>query len=139
MSDLLYLLNGDSAVRKTTADSQRALREAQEEDERIKKRGLTIVGASLVAVVGATLWFTRRKDQIQKAENAKEQVNSLSRGEDVPDDVYQRISNELDSGNFDRGLWTRLYAQSEGEEVATRVAYIKARALQLNKQRLGNQ
>jgi len=42
--------------------------------------------------------------------------------------IYTAIANELESGQTDKGLWTRLYAENDGDEKKTRVAYIKLRA-----------
>lgn len=43
------------------------------------------------------------------------------------DAFYERVAEELDEGNTDRGLWTRLYAECDGDEKKTRVLYIKRR------------
>lgn len=42
--------------------------------------------------------------------------------------IYSDIANELDSGNVDKGLWVRLYAETDGNEAKTKVLYIKSRA-----------
>ncbi len=42
--------------------------------------------------------------------------------------VYSKIANELESGNTDKGLWTRLFAESGGDEILTKVLYINRRA-----------
>ena len=47
------------------------------------------------------------------------------------DDVYERIAAELDGGELQRGLWIRLFAECNGDETRTKVAYIKERAAQL--------
>ena len=49
------------------------------------------------------------------------------------DTIYLAIATELDSGKTDRGLWTRLFAECDGEEAKTRAAYIRARAVQLQR------
>jgi hypothetical protein len=49
------------------------------------------------------------------------------------DAIYLTIAMELDSGKTDRGLWTRLFAECDGEDAKTRVAYIRARAVQLQR------
>lgn len=46
-------------------------------------------------------------------------------------DAYDIIAEELASGNLDRGLWTRLFAECDGDETNTKVQYIKHRANQL--------
>jgi len=45
--------------------------------------------------------------------------------------IYEAIATEIESNNTDRGLWTRLYAECDGDEKKTKVQYIKARAAQL--------
>lgn len=47
------------------------------------------------------------------------------------DAVYAAIANELKTGATDEGLWTRLFAESDGDENRTKVAYIKQRAEKL--------
>lgn len=42
--------------------------------------------------------------------------------------IYAAIAEELKSGNTDQGLWIRLFAESDGDESKTKVAYIKRRA-----------
>jgi len=49
------------------------------------------------------------------------------------DTVYLVIATELDSGKTDRGLWTRLFAECDGDDARTRAAYIRARAVQLQR------
>ena len=44
------------------------------------------------------------------------------------DAVYAVIAEELEGGKTDKGLWTRLYAQNDGDERNTKVAYIRHRA-----------
>lgn len=53
------------------------------------------------------------------------------------DAIYAAIGQELESGNTDKGLWTRLFAECGGDETQTKVLYIKARADRLlNAERL---
>jgi len=47
------------------------------------------------------------------------------------DAVYAAIANELESGAIDKGLWTRLFAECDGDESKTKAAYIRQRANQL--------
>ncbi len=44
------------------------------------------------------------------------------------DAIYAAIAKELDTGATDKGLWTRLFAECDGDENKTKVAYIKHRA-----------
>jgi hypothetical protein len=50
---------------------------------------------------------------------------------DVQAGIYEAIANELECGETDKGLWTRLFAESNGDEKMTKVAYIKQRAAKL--------
>ena len=50
---------------------------------------------------------------------------------DVQAGIYEAIANELESGETDKGLWTRLFAESNGDEKKTKVAYINQRAAKL--------
>jgi hypothetical protein len=51
---------------------------------------------------------------------------------DVDEDaIYAAIAEELKSGNTDQGLWTRLFAKCDGDEIKTKVAYINQRAEKL--------
>jgi uncharacterized RDD family membrane protein YckC len=43
------------------------------------------------------------------------------------DAIYAIIADEIESGKTDKGLWTRLYAELDGDEKKTKVAYIKQR------------
>ena len=42
--------------------------------------------------------------------------------------IYAAIAEELKSGNADPGLWTRLFAECNGDENKTKAQYIKQRA-----------
>ena len=44
------------------------------------------------------------------------------------DAIYAAIAKELDTGATDKGLWTRLFAECDGDDNKTKVAYIKQRA-----------
>ena len=44
------------------------------------------------------------------------------------DAIYEIVANEMESGKTDKGLWTRLFAQCDGDENKTKAAYIKHRA-----------
>ncbi len=53
--------------------------------------------------------------------------------------VYEKIADEIESGNLDRGLWLKLYAENTGDKKATEIAYIKQRARQLFEEDLEHQ
>ncbi len=67
----------------------------------------------------------------QSQENAPQvQERSLIEEKNL-DEIYARIALEIESENVDKGLWTRLYAECDGDEIKVKVAYIKARAKKL--------
>lgn len=47
------------------------------------------------------------------------------------DRIYAKIAEELETKATDKGLWTRLFAESGGDEKQTKVLYIKQRAERL--------
>lgn len=47
------------------------------------------------------------------------------------DAVYATVAAELESGNTDKGLWIRIYAECDGDEQKTKIAYIRQRAERL--------
>lgn len=51
------------------------------------------------------------------------------------DDIYAEIATEFDTHNIETGLWTRLYAECDGDETKTKVRYIRERVLMLSAQR----
>lgn len=47
------------------------------------------------------------------------------------DRLYARVADELESGNTQKGLWTRCYAEAGGNDTQTRVLYIRHRFAQM--------
>jgi hypothetical protein len=47
------------------------------------------------------------------------------------DAIYAIVANELETSQTDKGLWTRLFAEMDGDEKKTKIAYIKQRAEKL--------
>ena len=47
--------------------------------------------------------------------------------EEIEDRLYEQIALEIETNTVDKGIWTRVFAQSGGDDKLTRVAYIKAR------------
>jgi hypothetical protein len=41
---------------------------------------------------------------------------------------FATASDEIEAGNLDKGLWARLYAETDGDEAKTKARYIKRRA-----------
>lgn len=51
-----------------------------------------------------------------------------------PDDqTYALVAQEMEAGQIDKGLWTRAFAESDGDEPKTRAAYIRHRAQQISR------
>ncbi len=48
-----------------------------------------------------------------------------------PKVIYAKITDELDSGDLDRALWTQAFAEADGDATRTRAAYIRYRAVEL--------
>ena len=46
---------------------------------------------------------------------------------------YASVAEELDSGQFDKGLWTKLFAETDGDENRTRARYIKERVANIQR------
>jgi len=49
------------------------------------------------------------------------------------DPIYDQISKELEGNGLAKGLWTKLFAETDGDENKTRALYIKSRFAELNK------
>lgn len=64
------------------------------------------------------------------ASSSPHKTSSLTSSVDE-DAVYAIVANEMESGKADKGLWTRLFAEFEGDEKRIKVAYIKQRAAKL--------
>ena len=72
--------------------------------------------------------------QSSSSEISSRQQNMVLPGESLivdEDAIYATIANEFESGATDKGLWIRLFAECDGDENRTKVAYIKQRAEKL--------
>lgn len=61
------------------------------------------------------------------------------RAEAVNDKLYETVARELEQKNVISGLWTKAFAEMEGDDARTRALYIKYRVAQLselNEQRI---
>ena len=65
--------------------------------------------------------------------NKESETASMNIQQTIVDEekIYGLIADEIDSGSMDKGLWTRLFAECNGDEKQTRVLYIKQRAQRL--------
>lgn len=46
---------------------------------------------------------------------------------EIEERLYEQIAQEIETNTVDKGIWTKAFAQSGGDDKLTRVAYIKAR------------
>lgn len=66
----------------------------------------------------------------QPAVNAMPDIAIESSQQSMPeieDRLYEQIAQEIETNAVDKGIWTKAFAQSGGDDKLTRVAYIKAR------------
>lgn len=49
----------------------------------------------------------------------------------VTESIYETIAEELDTNTYDKGLWTKAFAQADGDEIRTKALYIQYRAERL--------
>lgn len=86
--------------------------------------------------------IVRESSQLQEARNSAANTSSQAspaipahvRQQPVvidEDAIYASIAAELETGVTDKALWTRLFAQFDGDENKTKAAYIKHRATAL--------
>lgn len=64
----------------------------------------------------------------QPAQPATREISEL---ENIEDRTYAQVGEELESGNTDKGIWTKAFAQAGGDDKQTRVLYIQARVAKL--------
>lgn len=75
-----------------------------------------IYGAITLFFFGGFVVITRKTSKKQsslKVENEK---------------IYAKVADELENGNIDKGLWTRLFTECNGDEKQTKILYIKQRS-----------
>lgn len=73
--------------------------------------------------------LTERKSLVATEAEPRPAINQST--EINEEDIYASIAQELETGVADKGLWTRLFAESGGDEKQTKVLYIKQRAERL--------
>ena len=65
--------------------------------------------------------------------NQRAELNENSKNQNKD---YEVAAEELDSGNVDKGLWSRLFSEADGDENRTRARYIKERVTTMRAQKL---
>ena len=66
-------------------------------------------------------------------EQKVDQNEDIEASKDANQKVYEQISNELETNDIDKGLWTQAEAESGGDDNKTRSNYIKLRYEKLTK------
>jgi hypothetical protein len=84
---------------------------------------------SIPRVRGATITTVPNVNAAQYSQGSIPTNTAVVKSQVVDENaIYAAIANELKSGNTDQGLWIRLFAECDGDENKTKVAYIKQRA-----------
>ena len=52
------------------------------------------------------------------------------------EDIYEFISEEIDSGKIKKGVWTKALSEAEGDENKTKAIYIKLRFEKLSNEKI---
>jgi hypothetical protein len=69
---------------------------------------------------------------LQQSLSGQPPPSTISAGIQMDEDtIYATVAEELESGKTDKGLWTRLFAECNGDEKQTKVLYIKRRVEKL--------
>ena len=84
--------------------------------------------AALVKSVTSTMPMTPAHVQPRASTPAGNNAAIVQVDEDA---IYSMIAQELEAGTTDKGLWTRLFAECEGDENKTKARYISVRAERL--------
>jgi len=70
--------------------------------------------------------------QLSNTTPIKETANTHeSNIKNLEDWAYEQVGEELNSNNPDKGLWTKAFAQADGDDKQTKVLYIRARVEKL--------
>lgn len=63
--------------------------------------------------------------------NIQESTSSQEPSMNLEDWAYEQVGEELDSNKPDKGIWTKAFAQANGDDKQTKVLYIKMRVEKL--------
>lgn len=86
------------------------------------------VGQPAIAAQGASSRMSDVAMNQQPPVNSAVAVESSQQSmQGIEDRLYEQIAQEIETNAVDKGLWTKAFAQSGGDDKLTRVAYIKAR------------
>lgn len=68
------------------------------------------------------------------ANNGEEGITLAHGDSNSTDELYALIASELENNDFDKGLWTKIFAECDGDETKTKVRYIRERLVVLSTQ-----
>ena len=68
---------------------------------------------------------------IDKREKVSSRIEPLINDDEISNEIYEQIHDELDGGVKQKGLWTRAIAESGGDENKSKSLYIKMRFKEL--------
>ena len=93
----------------------------------------------LLLTVPLHIFFIANKQNTKKIESAikanKESSNNQQEpAPEIPDDYFGVGLDEIENGNYDKALWARCLAESEGNSEKCKALYIKRRAENLSSQ-----
>ena len=90
-----------------------------------------IAGCLLLTITGGVLGFILGW-LYGKIFKFKAEQRSTNKIEDQQDDesLYEVVANEIEAGDIQKGLWTKAFAQCNGNEAQTKALYIRMRVEQ---------
>lgn len=92
-----------------------------------EKVAASIANRSTSGVKHEGIWYVEApslcEDRLSKMRARQQRPREL--------DPFETVAAELHSGNLVQGLWTRAYAEVDGDEARTKAAYIRYRVAQL--------
>lgn len=98
----------------------------------------TMVGSMLASIIIGGCWYfwiffrERKKGSCIIGNDGKIYPTSANGPHfKIPDKFYDEVARELQEGSIVSGLWTKAYAEMEGDEAKTRALYIKYRVIYL--------
>lgn len=93
----------------------------------------TVVSALVAFGLGALWAYLRnRKSSTTELPKTSTSGTTLQHSARMSDNQsFLAASEEVESGKIDKGLWARLYAETDGDEAKTKARYIKFRASQI--------
>lgn len=88
----------------------------------------TVTASPISSSVQTQLITANHQATMSAPINPQVAISQPASGQYDEDAVYEIVANEMESGKTDKGLWTRLFAELDGDEKKIKIAYIKQRA-----------